>query len=77
METKPNPQDEFSKTETLIEKLFCIVLALSGLCALYSLIWANWPVFKVSLTIFVTVIIGVAFGYFMANYFERVFKNRK
>ena len=77
MENKINPEEEFSKVEKVVDTAFCIVLGLSALCALYSLIWANWPVFKVSLTIFVTVIIGIAFGYFMANYFERIFKNRK
>lgn len=77
MENKINPEEEFSKVEKVVDTVFCIVLGLSALCALYSLIWANWPVFKVSLTIFVTVIIGIAFGYFMANYFERIFKNRK
>ena len=77
MANKSNPEEEFSKVEKTVDTVFCIVLALSGLCALYSLIWANWPVFKLSLTIFVTVIIGIAFGYFMANYFEKIFKNRK
>ena len=77
MENKINPEEEFSKVEKVVDTVFCIVLGLSALCALYSLIWANWPVFKLSLTIFVTVIIGIAFGYFMANYFERIFKNRK
>ena len=74
MENKNNPEEEFSKVEKVVDTAFCIVLALSGLCALYSLIWANWPVFKLSVTICVTVLIGIAFGYFMANYFSEHFK---
>ena len=76
METKPNPEQEYNKVEKVVETVFCIVLGLSALIALYSLIWANWPVLKLSLTVFVTVIIGIAFGYFMANHFDRIFKRK-
>ena len=76
METKPNPEQEYNKVEKVVETVFCIVLGMSALIALYSLIWANWPVFKLSLTVFVTVIIGIAFGYFMANHFDRIFKRK-
>ena len=76
METKPNPEQEYNKVEKVVETVFCIVLGLSALIALYSLIWANWPFFKLSLTVFVTVIIGIAFGYFMANHFDRIFKRK-
>ncbi len=76
METKPNPEQEYNKVEKVVETVFCIVLGLPALIALYSLIWANWPVFKLSLTVFVTVIIGIAFGYFMANHFDRIFKRK-
>ena len=76
MENKPNPEQEYNKVEKVVETVFCIVLGLSALIALYSLIWANWPVFKLSLTVFVTVIIGIAFDYFMANHFDRIFKRK-
>lgn len=76
MENKTNPEEKFNRMEKVVDTVFCIVLGLSALVALYSLIWANWPVFKVSLTVFVTVIIGIAFGYFMANHFERIFKRK-
>ena len=76
MENKPTPEQEYNKVEKVVETVFCIVLGLSALIALYSLIWANWPVFKLSLTVFVTVIIGIAFGYFMANHFDRIFKRK-
>ena len=74
MENKNTPQDEFSRTEKIVDAVIAFVLFLSGLTALYSLIWANWPVFKLSVTICVTVLIGIAFGYFMANYFSEKFK---
>ena len=76
METKPNPEQEYNKVEKVVETVFCIVLGLSALIALYSLIWANRPVFKLSLTVFVTVIIGIAFDYFIANHFDRIFKRK-
>lgn len=76
MENKNIPESEriMSRTEKVVEIVFGIVLLFSGLCALYSLIWANWPVFQLSVTIFVTVCIGIAFGFFMANYFEKIFR---
>lgn len=73
MENNSNPREE-SRTERIVDAVIAFVLFLSGLTALYSLIWANWPVFKLSVTICVTVLIGIAFGYFMANYFSEHFK---
>ena len=73
MENNTNPREE-SRTEKVVDAVIAFVLFLSGLTALYSLIWANWPVFKLSVTICVTVLIGTAFGYFMANYFSEKFK---
>ena len=73
MENNTNPREE-SRTERIVDAVIGFVLFLSGLTALYSLIWANWPVFKLSVTICVTVLIGIAFGYFMANYFSEHFK---
>ena len=73
MENNTNPREE-SRTEKVVDAVIGFVLFLSGLTALYSLIWANWPVFKLSVTICVTVLIGIAFGYFMANYFSEHFK---
>lgn len=73
MENNSNPREE-SRTERIVDAVIGFVLFLSGLTALYSLIWANWPVFKLSVTICVTVLIGIAFGYFMANYFSEHFK---
>ena len=51
-----------------------MVLFVTGLTALYSLIWANWPVFKVSVTICVTVLIGIAVGIFVEEHFGKLFK---
>lgn len=73
MGNNTNPREE-SRTERIVDAVIAFVLFLSGLTALYSLIWANWPVFKLSVTICVTVLIGIAFGYFMANYFSEHFK---
>ena len=73
MENNTNPREE-ARTERIVDAVIAFVLFLSGLTALYSLIWANWPVFKLSVTICVTILIGIAFGYFMANHFRELFK---
>lgn len=74
MENKTNPEENFSRTERIVDAVIAFVLVLSGLVAVYSLIWANWPIFKLSVTIAVTVLIGIAFGTFMADYFDKLFK---
>lgn len=74
MENKNNPQEDFTRTERIVDAVVGMVLAVSGLTALYSLIWANWPIFKVSVTICVTLLVGIAFGYFMVEHFSKLFK---
>lgn len=73
MENNINPREE-TRTERIVDAVIASVLVLSGLTALYSLIWANWPIFKVSVTICVTILVGIAFGYFMAEHFSKLFK---
>lgn len=73
MENNTNPREE-SRTERIVDAVIASVLVLSGLTALYSLIWANWPIFKVSVTICITILVGIAFGYFMAEHFSKLFK---
>lgn len=73
MENNTKPREE-SRTERIVDAVIASVLVLSGLTALYSLIWANWPIFKVSVTICVTILVGIAFGYFMAEHFSKLFK---
>ena len=74
MENNTNPEEKFTRTERIVDAVIASVLVLSGLTALYSLIWANWPIFKVSVTICVTILVGIAFGYFMAEHFSKLFK---
>ena len=74
MENKNNPQEDFTRTERIVDAVVGMVLAVSGLTALYSLIWANWPIFKVSVTICVTLLVGIAFGYFMVEHLSKLFK---
>lgn len=73
MENNINPREE-TRTERIVDAVIASVLVLSGLTALYSLIWANWPIFKVSVTICITILVGIAFGYFMAEHFSKLFK---
>lgn len=62
------------KSERILDAVVATVLVLSGLVAVYSLIWANWPVFKLAVTIGVTVLVGIGFGTFMAEHFDKLFK---
>ena len=74
MENKTNPQEDTNRTDRIVDAVIGMVLFVTGLTALYSLIWANWPVFKVSVTICVTVLIGIAVGIFVEEHFGKLFK---
>lgn len=74
MENNTNPQEDTNRTDRIVDAVIGMVLFVTGLTALYSLIWANWPVFKVSVTICVTVIIGIAVGIFVEEHFGKLFK---
>lgn len=74
MENNTNPQEDTNRTDRIVDAVIGMVLFVTGLAALYSLIWANWPVFKVSVTICVTVLIGIAVGIFVEEHFGKLFK---
>lgn len=74
MENNTNPQEDTNRTDRIVDAVIGMVLFVTGLTALYSLIWANWPVFKVSVTICVTVLIGIAVGIFVEEHFGKLFK---
>ena len=74
MENKTNPEEKFTRTERIVDAVIAFVLVLSGLVAVYSLIWANWPIFKISVTIAVSILFGICFGTFMADHFDKLFK---
>lgn len=74
MENNTNPQEDTNRTDRIVDAVIGMVLFVTGLTALYSLIWANWPVFKVSVTICITVLIGIAVGIFVEEHFGKLFK---
>ena len=74
MENENTPKEFELTTEKVVMFIIEVVLIISGLATLYSLIWANWPAFQLSATIFVTMIIGIIFGYWMVDMMERLTK---
>lgn len=60
-------QDKKFPSEKVIETFVGLVMALSGLVALFALIWGRWYAFKVSLTIFLVMALSTAFGYYMVD----------
>lgn len=74
MENEKDPKEVELTSEKVVMFIIDVVLIISGLSALYSLIWANWPAFQLSATIFVTMIVGIIFGYWIENIVERLTK---
>lgn len=70
MENENNPQEIELTSEKVVKAILVLVFILSGLASLYSLIWANWPVFQFSVTIFVSMIIAGVFGYLLVQFFK-------
>ena len=63
-----------TRAEKIVMAIVEVLIVLSAITALYSLIWANWPAFQLSLTIFVTMVLGYAFGYWIVDFLERITK---
>lgn len=64
-------QDKKLTSEKVVEIIITLAMALSCIVAVFALIWANWPVFRVALTFFFAILFGVAFGYYMADKFGK------
>lgn len=62
-----NPKEIEVTLDMVLEFLVSAVLVVSGLVALFALIWAKWTAFKVALTVFVAVSLATAFGYHIAD----------
>lgn len=58
-------------TEDVLEFLWTAVLLISGIVAVFALIWAEWFVFRVAVSIIVGLLICTGFGWYMANKFSR------
>lgn len=72
MEQNTEPKNEPVVTAAVaLEFIAGLILAVSGLVALFALIWAKWSVFRVSLTVFVSVVLLTAFGYYIDNHIRR------
>ena len=58
-------------SEKAAEVIITLVTAFSLFVAAIALVWANWAVFRASLTIFVSVLFGVCIGYYMYSKFGK------
>lgn len=71
MENEKDPKEIELTSEKVVMFIIELVLIISGCVALFSLIWGNWYALRCALTIFFADLIGIAFGYYMANLFGK------
>ena len=58
-------------SEKAVEVIITLLTAFSLFVAAIALVWANWPLFRASLTIFFSVLFGVCIGYYMYSKFGK------
>ncbi len=71
MDTQKDPKEVELTSEKVVMFVLKLVLIVSGIVALFSLIWGNWYALRCALTIFFADIIGFAFGEYMADKFGK------
>ena len=71
MENEKDPKEYELTSEKVVMFIFELVLIISGCAALFALIWGSWYTLRCALTVFFADLIGIGFGYSLANIFGK------
>ena len=69
-----NPKEVILTSEKVVMAIIGLIMFISGVATLFAAIWCRWYIFKLSLTIFLAMVIGTAVGYYIANHIGKLFK---
>ena len=69
-----NPNEVELTADKVITFIIEIVLLLSGIVAVFALVWAQWYIFKAASTIFLAIIFGIVVGSYLSETLCKLFK---
>ena len=73
-ENKSNPNEVELTAEKVVTFIIELTLIVSGMVAVFSIVWAQWGIFKVAATIFLAIIFGIVVGAYLSETLGKIFK---
>jgi len=73
-ENNTNPNEVELTAEKVVVFIIEVTLIVSGIVAAFSIVWSQWAIFKVAITIFLAIIFGIGVGAYLSETLGKLFK---